>query len=126
MSARTRTAVLAAALLGAGCTSGADAVQEAWRKAGQTPGTFSDAGAKVEGGKCRAGSVSGLDATLCEFDSEDAAKQGAEAGWRLVGNTVGSSLASGKWVLVVADPRKEDPTGRRIDSVVRTFQAETR
>jgi hypothetical protein len=126
MGARMRAAVLAAVLLGAGCTSGSDAVLEAWRKAGQTPGTFSDAGSKLEGGKCRAGSVSGLSVTLCEFESEEAAKKGAEAGWELVGNTVGSSLASGKLVLVVADPRKEDPAGRRIDSVVRTFQAETR
>lgn len=43
-----------------------------------------------------------------------------------MGNAVGSSVASGKTVLVIADPRKEDPSGRRITPRVKAYQKETR
>lgn len=124
--ARRNTALLAAALLGLACASDTDDVLEAWRKAGEQPGDFRDVGAKLEGGRCRAGQVSGLDVTLCELGDAEAAKKAAEAGWKLVGSAVGTSLAAGKLVLVVSDPRKEDPRGRRIDTLARAFQAEAR
>ncbi|WP_163991376.1 hypothetical protein [Pyxidicoccus caerfyrddinensis] len=114
------------ALLVAGCSSGADDVIDAWKAAGESPSAFTDAGEKLPGGKCQAGKVSGLDTTVCVFDNAEKAKQAEEAGWTLVGNTVGSTVVSGKLVLVIADPRKEDPTGRRINALVKTFQQETR
>jgi hypothetical protein len=121
-----RTALPLVALLVAGCSSGADDVIDAWKAAGETPSAFTDAGEKLPGGKCQAGKVSGLDATVCVFDSAEKAQQAEEAGWKLVGNAVGSSVASGKLVLVIADPRKEDPTGRRINALLKAYQKETR
>jgi hypothetical protein len=114
------------ALLAVGCSSGPDDVLDAWKAAGETPSTFSDAGEKLPGGKCHAGKVSGLDATVCVFDSADKAREAEEAGWKLVGNAVGSSVASGKMVLVISDPRKEDPSGRRLNTLVKAYQQETR
>lgn len=114
------------ALLLAGCSSGADDVIDAWKAAGETPSAFTDVGEKLPGGKCQAGKVSGLETTVCVFDSAEKAGQAEDAGWNLVGNTVGSTVVSGKLVLVIADPRKEDPTGRRINALVKTFQQETR
>lgn len=43
-----------------------------------------------------------------------------------VGNAVSSAMVSGKTVLVIADPRKEDPSGRRINALVKAYQDETR
>ncbi len=113
-------------LLLAACSSSPEDVIDAWRKAGQSPGEFKDVGEKLPGGKCFAGKVAGLDATVCEFKEAEQARKAEDAGWELVGNTVGSSLASGKVLLVIADPRKEDPSGRRINEVIQTFRQETR
>jgi len=117
---------LGAVLALAGCSSKTEDVLAAWKAAGETPASFADAGEKLPGGKCQAGKVSGLDATLCSFDDDAKAKAGEEAGWALVGNSVGAAVASGKTVLVLADPRKEDPSGRRINALVKSFQKETR
>jgi len=114
------------ALLVTSCSSGTDDVIDAWKAAGESPSAFTDAGEKLPGGRCQAGKVSGLDATVCVFDSSEKARQAEEAGWKLVGNSVGSAVVSGKRVLVIADPRKEDPTGRRINALVKAYQQETR
>ena len=113
-------------LLVAGCSSGVDDVVDAWKAAGESPSAFTDAGEKLPGGKCQAGKVSGLDATVCVFESTEKARQAEEAGWKLVGNSVGVAAASGKLVLVIADPRKEDPSGRRLNALVKAYQEETR
>ncbi|RKH60910.1 hypothetical protein [Corallococcus llansteffanensis] len=114
------------ALLMAGCSSDADDVLDAWKAAGESPSGFTDVGEKLPGGKCKAGKVSGLDATVCIFDSAEKAKQAEETGWGLIGNAVGSTVVSGKWVLVIADPRKEDPSGRRMNVLVKAYQKKTR
>ncbi|MFY0576266.1 hypothetical protein ACN28S_19610 [Cystobacter fuscus] len=113
-------------LLLAACSSGSEDVIAAWKKAGHTPGEFKDVGEKLPGGKCVAGRVAGLDATVCDFSEAEQARKAEDAGWELVGSAVGSSIVSGKVLLVVADSRKEDPSGRRINDVIRTFQQTTR
>ena len=125
---RVRVLGMAAAtlLVASGCSSDTDDVLAAWKAAGETPGEFKDAGAKLAGGECRAGRVSGLDATLCRFDSAEKARAAEEAGYALVGSAVGTSVAAGRLVLVLADPRKEDPSGRRINALAKAFQAEAR
>ena len=113
-------------LLLVGCSSGVDDVMAAWKAAGEAPSAFTDVGEKLPGGKCQAGKVSGLEATLCVFDSAEKAQQAEEAGWQMVGTAVGSAVVSGKLVLVISDPRKEDPSGRRINTLVKAFQSKTR
>ncbi|WP_342381893.1 hypothetical protein NVS55_07725 [Myxococcus stipitatus] len=121
-----RAALGLVTLLVAGCSSGVDDVVAAWKAAGESPSAFADVGEKLPGGKCQAGKVSGLDATVCVFESQEKARQAEEGGWKLVGNSVGAAAVSGKMVLVVADSRKEDPSGRRLNALVKAFQAETR
>ncbi|NTX14994.1 hypothetical protein HUA76_29800 [Myxococcus sp. CA056] len=121
-----RVALALMLLLVAGCSSGVDDVLDAWKAAGESPSAFTDVGEKLPGGKCRAGKVSGLDATVCVFESTEKARQAEESGWTLVGNAAGAATVSGKMVLVIADPRKEDPSGRRINALVKAFQGETR
>ncbi|MGE6761652.1 hypothetical protein ACQKGO_26815 [Corallococcus interemptor] len=121
-----RKGVALGALLLAGCSSSADDVLDAWKAAGESPSGFTDVGEKLPGGKCQAGKVSGLEATVCLFDGAEQAKKAEEAGWALIGDAVGSTVVSGKWVLVVSDPRKEDPSGRRMNALVKTYQQKTR
>lgn len=113
-------------LLVVGCSSGVDDVVAAWKEAGESPSSFVDAGEKLPGGKCQAGKVSGLVATVCVFESVEKAQQAEEAGWKLIGDSVGAAVVSGKMVLIVADPKKEDPSGRRLNVLVKAFQKETR
>ncbi|MCY1032280.1 hypothetical protein OV207_12490 [Corallococcus sp. BB11-1] len=114
------------ALLLAGCSRDVDDILDAWKAEGETPSGFTDAGEKLPGGKCKAGKVTGLDATLCSFENAAKAHQAEESAWALVGDAVGSAVVSGKWVLVIADPRKEDPSGRRINALVKVYQDKTR
>ncbi|NOJ81951.1 hypothetical protein HNV28_27105 [Myxococcus xanthus] len=114
------------ALLVAGCSSGVDDVVDAWKTAGESPSAFTDAGEKLPGGKCQAGKVSGLDATVCVFESAEKAQQAEEAAWKLIGNSVGAAAVSGKMMLIIADPKKEDPSGRRLNALVKAYQEKTR
>ncbi|CAM3991233.1 hypothetical protein G4177_12490 [Corallococcus sp. ZKHCc1 1396] len=114
------------ALLLAGCSRDVDDILDAWKAEGETPSGFTDVGEKLPGGKCKAGKVTGLDATLCSFENTAKAHQAEESAWALVGDAVGSAVVSGKWVLVIADPRKEDPSGRRINALVKVYQDKTR
>ena len=113
-------------LLLVACSGGPEDVIEAWKKAGQSTGEFKDVGEKLPGGKCVTGRVAGLDATLCNFKEAELARKAEDSGWELVGNAVGSSVVSGKVLLVIADPRKEDPSGRRINDLIQTFRQTTR
>ncbi|RKH23209.1 hypothetical protein D7Y13_29500 [Corallococcus praedator] len=121
-----RTLLPLMALVLAGCSRDADDILDAWKAEGEAPSGFTDVGEKLPGGKCKAGKVSGLEATLCSFDSAAKADQAQAAGWSLVGDAVGSAVVSGKWVLVIADPRQEDPSGRRINALVKLYQDKTR
>jgi hypothetical protein len=114
------------ALLATACSSGTDKVSSAWKEAGLAPADFKEVGEKLPGGKCSTGKVSGLDVTLCEFNDAEAATKAEDAGLALVGSAVGSSLAAGKLVLVVADTRKEDPSGRRVNDVINIFRKKMR
>ncbi|HYO67293.1 MAG TPA: hypothetical protein VEU33_14550 [Archangium sp.] len=121
-----RTLTCLGLLLLAACSAGPEDVIEAWKKAGQSTGEFKDVGEKLPGGKCVTGRVAGLDATLCEFKEAEQARRAEDSGWELVGNAVGSAIVSGKVLLVSADPRTEDPSGRRLNDLIQTFQRTTR
>jgi hypothetical protein len=109
-------------LCAAGCSSPADSVTKAWKGAGHTVTDLKPAEKELAGGKCSAGAADGLDVTLCEYGDAEAAKKAEEAGFELVGKVVGTSVAAGKMVLVVADTRKEDPSGRRLNELVKVFR----
>ena len=126
--------VIVAVLASRGCRDeggggGADgdhpvvALEDGWERAGLAPGGFAEIdGEELGGGDCRAGAVSGLDVTVCSYPDEASAAEARKAGLALVGSATGAALVDGARLLVVADPKKADPSGRAIDKVIKVFQ----
>jgi hypothetical protein len=103
-----------------------DALLAAWKKAGLEVSPFTDADAKpYSANKCRAGTVGGVDVTLCNYDTgEDAsaAQDDALALLEKSGAPTASAIPRGKSLLVVTDKRKADPTGRTIQAITAAFR----
>jgi hypothetical protein len=122
----------AVALWLAGCDKGGgpggaartdDALIGAWRKAGlEVSARTPVVAAPYSAVACRGGTVSGVDVVLCSYDSGEDATAAEELGLKAVGPATGASLSRGTRLLVVADRRKSDPTGRTIDSILRAFR----
>lgn len=124
--------IIAVALIGAACSKDAsskpgeappdDAMVAAWRKAGLEVSALTDVDAKKYlAQSCRGGTVGGVDVVLCRFDSGEDAKAAEDPGLAAVGDATGAALARGGRLLVVADRRKVDPSGRTIDAITRAF-----
>ena len=116
-----RFAALAVALAGCGKSkpsgSGArDAVLAAWKKAGLDVGTFAPTTTPVSK-DCTTGTVAKLDVLVCTFGSADDAKKAADLGYQWVGDTTGSSQASGTLVIAVADRHRADTHGKTIEQL---------
>ena len=122
----TKRLIALAALTLVGCTSQVERVTKIWSEGGQSSTEFTDVGEKIKGGKCSAGTVAGMSATICEFGSSDEAAKAQEEGWALLGGAVGSSVAAGKVLLVIADAKKEDPSGRRLNELISSFRKNMR
>ena len=100
-----------------------DATVAAWKKAGLEVSALTDVDAKpYSAQKCSGGTVSGVDVVLCKYDTGEDAKAAEEPGLDQIGNATGASLAKGARLLVVADRRKADPSGRTIDTITKTFR----
>jgi hypothetical protein len=112
--------IAAAALLFA-CGSPIEKVQDAWKKAGHEVSELKPVETRIAGGTCSAGTVAGFEATLCEFENETKATQAQANGLEVVADNVGASIAAGKMLLVVADRRKSDPTGRKLNEIIKVF-----
>ena len=95
-----------------------EAVLDAWKKGGLTPSPFTPATVAV-GKDCRSGTVGALDVLLCVFPSKAEAKQAEPAGLGWVGDVTGAAQAAGPVLVVVADRRKGDPSGRTINQMMK-------
>jgi hypothetical protein len=104
--------------------SGPGAVFDAWKSAGLTVSTLT-ASAPLAGGECRAGSANGVEVTLCTFADDKTATGAQPAGLAVIGDATGASLAQGSMLLVVADRRKTDPTGKTINQLTKVFRGRT-
>jgi hypothetical protein len=121
---------LSFALLGwvaSGCeeagSNPADGIIEAWRKAGLMPAVFTKLeDESLRPGKCQQGKVDGVSVVLCEYADAAAARAAHNTGLAHVGETTGLALPAGKMLLVVSDPDKADPSGRKIDTISATFR----
>ena len=93
-------------------------VIEAWKKGGLAPGELKPA--DVQFGKdCQGGAVSGVDVVVCEYASEADAKAAEDQGLAWVGEATGISRAAGKVLIVAADRRKADPSGRTLNQLTK-------
>ena len=100
-----------------------DALIAGWRKAGLEVSALTTADAKPYSAQaCRAGTVSGVDVVLCSYDSGEDAHAAEDLGLAVIADATGASLARGSQLLVVADRRKTDPSGRTIDAIIRAFR----
>jgi hypothetical protein len=109
---------LAAACGKGGKTGGSarDAVLDAWKKGGLDVSAFNATTTSV-GKDCATGTVSKLDVLVCAFASSDEATKAADLGYQWVGDTTGSSRASGATVIAVADHHKVDLHGKTVEQL---------
>jgi hypothetical protein len=113
---------LALALVGA-CSkekqgaSSREGVVAAWKKGGLEPSPLTPA--KTDIGKdCATGTVNKIDVLVCTFSSAKEAKEAEDKGLEWVGDNTGASKAQGEMLIVVADRRKADPSGRTINQLI--------
>lgn len=113
---------LALALLGA-CSkdkkgaSSRDGVVAAWKKGGLEPSPLT--AAKTDIGKdCVSGTVNKVDVLVCTFGNAKDAKDAEDKGLEWVGDNTGAAKAQGEMLIVVADRRKADPSGRTINQLL--------
>jgi len=98
-------------------------VVDAWKAAGLTVSALSPAQLPVLAAtSCQSGTINGVEITLCVFPDAAAARAAEPKGLTLVGAATGTSIAQTTMLLVVADRRKVDPSGRTIDRLTRVFR----
>jgi len=95
-----------------------DTVIEAWKAAKLTPSAMTPA--TVTFAKdCQSGTAEGVDVLLCNFASAAEAKAAEDQGNTWVGQATGTSQAHGAALVVLADRRKTDPSGRTINRLMK-------
>lgn len=119
-------AVVALAACGgskAGTGGGDDAVVAAWKAAKLDVSALTTVDPKpYSATACRGGTVSGVDVVLCRYGSGEDAHAAEELGLAAVGDVTGAALAHGTQLLVIADRRKADPSGRTVQAIARAFK----
>jgi hypothetical protein len=119
-----RWLIIAAVLAAAACSkdgpkmpTSRDGVVESWKKGGLEPSPLTEAKVDV-GSDCASGTVNKLDVLVCTFKSEQEAAAAEDAGLGWIGDHTGASKALGEMLVVVADRRKSDPSGRTINQLI--------
>jgi hypothetical protein len=117
---RPRYLLLLAALAGCSKKSGPtsrDGVIQAWKTGGLQPSAFTPAQTDI-GKDCASGTVNKLEVLVCTYPNDKDAKAAEDAGLKWVGDTTGASRAQGDVLIVVADRKKADPSGKIINQIV--------
>jgi hypothetical protein len=100
-----------------------DAVLATWTDAKLTVSPLTPA--TVAFGKdCQTGTVEGIELLLCGFATPDEAKAAEDGGLGWIGQATGVSQARGAALIVLADRRKVDPSGRTINRLVKLASGE--
>ena len=95
-----------------------DAVLDAWKAEKLAPSALSPA--TVAFAKdCQSGTVADIDVLLCSFASPAEAKAAEDQGLTWVGSATGASQARGAALVVLADRKKSDPSGRTINKLMK-------
>jgi hypothetical protein len=108
----------------AGASDGATGeVLAAWQKAGLEPATFEPlVGSPYGQARCRTGKVKGIEATVCEHDDVAEARRAETAALAAITEGTGLALAEGKLLLVLVDRGADDPSGKKMNEIARTFR----
>lgn len=95
-----------------------DGVLDAWKGGKLVPAAM--APATVAFAKdCQGGTVESLDVLVCNFASPAEAKAAEEPGLAWVAAATGASQAHGAALVVIADRKKADPSGRTINRLMK-------
>jgi hypothetical protein len=95
-----------------------DAVVDAWKAGKLTVSPL--APATVTFGKdCQSGTVESIEVLLCNFPTPAEAKAAEDAGLSWIGAATGASQAHGAALVVLADRKKADPSGRTINQLMK-------
>jgi hypothetical protein len=98
-------------------------LESGWKAAGLSPGGFAPVDGQALGnGQCQSGAVNGLDVTVCGYPTPDLATAARASGLAAVGSATGAAVVEGSRMLVVADRKKADASGRSIDKLIKVFQ----
>ena len=98
-------------------------LENGWKAAGLSPGGFAPVDGQALGnGQCQSGAVNGLDVTVCGYPSPEAATAARASGLAAVGSATGAAVVEGTRMMVVADRKKADASGRSIDKLIKVFQ----
>jgi len=95
-----------------------DAVINAWKAEKLTVSALTPA--TVTFAKdCQGGTVEGVDILLCNFPTPAEAKAAEDQGRTWIGQATGASQVSGAALVVIADRKKTDPSGRTINRLMK-------
>jgi hypothetical protein len=103
---------------GGSAASPRGAVVEAWKAGKLTPSPLVPA--TVAFAKdCQSTTIGGIEALLCSFPSNAEARSAEDGGLAWVGSATGASQARGAVLVVLADRKKADPSGRTINQLLK-------
>ena len=95
-----------------------DRIVAAWKKGGLEPSPLTAATTTI-GKDCQSGTVNGVDVMVCQYATPEEAKAADPKGYEWVGEATGSVVVAGKVLVVIADKRKADPSGRTVDKLMK-------
>ncbi len=115
-------ALLLVPLLVAACDKGPSdpraRILDAWKKGGLAPSALEPATTDV-GTDCKAGVLNAVELMLCVYPTAEAAQAAHDKALAWVGEATGAAKVSGTVLVVVADRRKVDPSGKTINQLLK-------
>lgn len=115
---RTLLIVLALAACDKGSSDARQPILEAWKGGGLAPSALEVAKTDV-GSDCKAGVLNAVELMLCVYPTAEEANAAHERGLTWVGDATGAAKVSGSVLVVVADRRKVDPSGKTINQLLK-------
>ena len=95
-----------------------DAVVDAWKAEKLAPSALAAATVSF-GTDCQSGTVENLDLLVCNFATPADAKAAEPRGEAWIGQATGMSQAHGAALVVLADRKKTDPSGKAINKLMK-------
>jgi hypothetical protein len=93
-------------------------ILDAWKSGGLAPSALEVAKTDV-GVDCKSGVVHAVELMLCVYPTTEEATAAHDKGLAWVGDATGAAKVSGKVLVVVADRRKVDPSGKTINQLLK-------
>lgn len=91
---------------------------DAWKSGGLAPSALEVTKSDV-GTDCKAGVLNAVELMLCVYPTAEEANAAHDKGLAWVGEATGAAKVSGTVLVVVADRRKVDPSGKTINKLLK-------